>query len=93
MQLCSGDDFGCSQSTIRRAISDTLTALSAPEIVARFIKFPFEPQAIQRNATAFYRIARFHGVVGVIDGTHVRIVAPTENVVDYVNIEQRKFGR
>ena len=85
MQLCSSDDFGCSQSTISKTIAETVAALSAPEIVARFIKFPLQPQDIQRNAAAFYRIAHFPGVVGVIDGTHVRIVAPTENEVDYVN--------
>jgi hypothetical protein len=33
----------------------------------------------------FYTIARFPGVVGAIDGTHVQIIAPSEYENEYVN--------
>lgn len=33
----------------------------------------------------FHRIAQFPNVVGAIDGTHVRIIAPTEFEASYVN--------
>ena len=29
--------------------------------------------------------ANFHGVIGLVDGTHVRIQRPCENEADYVN--------
>ena len=40
---------------------------------------------IQNNQAAFYRLAHFPGVVGVIDCTHIRIIAPSENEADFVN--------
>ncbi len=40
---------------------------------------------MQPQKTAFMHIAGFPGVVGVIDGTHVRIIAPSEDEDAYVN--------
>ena len=85
MQQCSSDEFGVSQSSVSKTITETLMALSAPEIVERFIKFPLDAAEIRQNQAQFYQIARFPGVVGVIDCTHVRIIAPKDNEVDYVN--------
>ncbi|KAK3521666.1 hypothetical protein QTP70_015599, partial [Hemibagrus guttatus] len=33
----------------------------------------------------FHRIAEFPNVVGCIDGTHIPIIAPSENEADFVN--------
>ena len=33
----------------------------------------------------FYELAHFPGVVGLVDGTHVRIQKPSEHEADYVN--------
>ena len=33
----------------------------------------------------FYEIAHFPGVLGLVDGTHIRIQKPSENEADYVN--------
>ncbi|KAK4307202.1 hypothetical protein Pmani_021018 [Petrolisthes manimaculis] len=85
MQLCNADDFGLSQPTISRAISQTVDALTAPHIITRFIDFPTNPMEIQRIQADFYRIAGFPGVVGAIDGTHVKIVAPHDYEEVYVN--------
>ena len=33
----------------------------------------------------FYELANLHGVLGLVDGTHVRTQKPSENEADYVN--------
>ena len=33
----------------------------------------------------FYEIAHFPGVVGLVDGTHIRIQRPSEIEADYIN--------
>ena len=35
--------------------------------------------------TKFYEIAHFPGVLGLADGTHIRIQRPSENEADYVD--------
>ncbi len=85
MQMCNGDDLGPSQSTISCVINDTLNALTSPSIVQQFVQFPVNVRDIQRKQAAFMNIAGFPGVIGVIDGTHVRITAPHDNEAEYVN--------
>lgn len=85
MQLCSGDSFGLHQSTISRIIQRVTTALVKPDIVRRFIAFPMNAETIRKHQADFFGIAGFPGVVGAIDGTHVRIIAPSEHEVEYVN--------
>jgi len=58
-------------------------------VTGRFIKFPLKTQEIHEKEAAFYRIPSVPGVVSVIDCTHVKIIAPKENEVDYVNIKQQ----
>lgn len=84
MQLCNADDLGVSQQTVSRVITEALEALSAPHIINRFLKFPANHQQHQIKAD-FYDIAGFPDVVGAIDGTHIRIVRPTEFEAEYVN--------
>jgi len=69
MQQCSSEDLGLSQPSTSRAINQTLTALLQPHIVTR----------------AFMDIAEYPDAVGVIDGTHVRIIAPSEDEAVLVN--------
>ena len=49
-----------------------------------FIRFPVGQEA-NRESHGFQRIVGFPNVVGLIDGTHVRIQAPTENEDSYEN--------
>ena len=70
MQLCNGDDFGLSQPSISRVISQTLDALSSSDILRQFVSFPVEAREIQTLQSQFMQIARFPGIVGTIDGTH-----------------------
>ncbi|XP_059380106.1 putative nuclease HARBI1 [Carassius carassius] len=85
MQQCSSDDLGLSQPSVSRVITQTITALSEPLIVSEFISFPLDIPTLQAQKTAFMNIAGFPGVVGVIDGTHIRIIAPSEDEDVYVN--------
>ncbi|XP_033753051.1 putative nuclease HARBI1 [Pecten maximus] len=82
MQLCNGDDFGVSQPTVSRVVTQFINALTMPQIVARFIKFPRSDAEVRLNQIGFHAIAGFPGIVGVIDGTHIRIVAPSQNEAD-----------
>lgn len=85
MQLCNGDDLGLSQQATSKVISQTLDALVTPAFISRFIKFPTRQGEVQQNQADFMQIAGFPGVVGVIDGTHIRIVAPREYEAEFVN--------
>ncbi|KAK4329427.1 hypothetical protein Pmani_000185 [Petrolisthes manimaculis] len=85
MQLCNSDDLGPSQQTISRVIKETLDALSSRPILAQFINFPITPQETQRKKIEFMQIAGFPGVIGVIDGKHIRITSPKEFAAEYVN--------
>ncbi|XP_044049156.1 putative nuclease HARBI1 [Siniperca chuatsi] len=85
MQQCHADDLGLSQPSISRTIMETIMALSAPHIVTRFIDFPTTLRVIQQKQTQFMQIASFPGVIGVIDGTHIKITATSVNENVYVN--------
>lgn len=85
MQLCNADDFGITQPTISRVITQTLVALTQPQVYTQFVKFPRTAQEIRTKQAQFYQIARFPGVAGAIDGTHIKIIAPVENENIYVN--------
>ena len=71
-----GDTVGLPKSTVSKAL------VSKKE---EFINFPTEPAEVQDVKRGFYEKGGFPGVVGCIDGTHVRIQAPNKNENDYVN--------
>ncbi|XP_042617312.1 putative nuclease HARBI1 [Cyprinus carpio] len=85
MQQCTSDDLGPSQSTVSRVLNTTVAALTTPDIVRQFIDFPTDLQTIWQKQADFMRIAGFPAVVVTIDGTHVRIIAPTVNEETYIN--------
>lgn len=85
MQLCTSDDLGLSQPTVSRIITQTLDALSSNDVLCQFIKFPVTPYDTQRKKVEFMEIGDMPDVIGVIDGTHVQIVAPKEYEYAYVS--------
>ncbi|XP_063881593.1 putative nuclease HARBI1 [Scylla paramamosain] len=85
MQLCNSDDFGTTQSTISRVIMQTHEALTQGDICWRFVGFAFTQLEVQRKQAEFIKVAGFPGVVGVVDGTNIRIIAPQEHEIEYVN--------
>lgn len=85
MQLCSGDNFNVDQSTVSRVIQRVTNSLNNPNCVKRFISFPITADVIRKHQADFYAVARFPGVVGAIDGTHIRIIRPSTHEPEFVN--------
>ncbi|XP_062596055.1 putative nuclease HARBI1 [Saccostrea cucullata] len=77
-----GDTLGFDKSTVSRTIKIVTEAL-----VARADTFIQWPDATTKSSikTGFYRLAGFPNVVGCIDGTHVRIQAPSHDENSFVN--------
>ncbi|WAQ98996.1 HARB1-like protein [Mya arenaria] len=79
IQLNDCDIHGVSQPTVSRVLGEMLNVLSDPRLVRQFISFPTDAADLRRNATIFEGIANFPKLMGLIDGTHIRIRAPSEN--------------
>jgi hypothetical protein len=78
-----GDTMGFHKWSVSRSVRDVSEALT--NVSPRFIKWPSTDDEKSSNKKGFYAIARFPGVIGAIDGTHVRIMAPSEHESVYVN--------
>ena len=78
-----GDTVGVDKSTVSRAVHDVSQLLSAKQ--SMFIKWPTTAAVINENKNGFYRRRRFPGIIGCIDGTQIRIIAPSKNESDFVN--------
>ncbi|XP_053407669.1 putative nuclease HARBI1 isoform X2 [Mercenaria mercenaria] len=78
--IVTADLHGVSRSSVSRAVSQFTDQLCGR--MQDFIPFPEDKQACQRQ---FFNIAGFPNVVGVVDGTQIRIQGPTEHEEDYVN--------
>ena len=77
-----GDTFGYDKSTVSRLVEDVTDAPLAKR--NDFIKWPAENNQ-KRTKCAFYDVASFPNVIGRIDCTHVKIVAPSEDEPAFVN--------
>lgn len=74
-----GQDFmSClSQTSIHRSIHEVTDILN--EIWSDYVFFPDEhEQATVKEG--FYEIASFPGVIGLIDGSHIKIIAPNRDI-------------
>ena len=77
-----GDTVGLPKSSVSRAVKDVSLALAQKQ--NEFISWP-SPAELQEVKRGFYDKGGFPGVIGCVDGTHVRIQAPTANENDFVN--------
>lgn len=75
----------CHSVLLVKRLSKTLDALSSIDILSGFITFPHAVDAVERKKAKFLHIAQFLGVIGVIDCTHIRTVAPKQEEAAYVN--------
>ncbi|CAC5398858.1 HARBI1 [Mytilus coruscus] len=75
-----GDTIGLHKGTVSRIVSDVLTSLCNKR--DEFIKWP---RNVDETRGDFYRLSGFPNVLGAIDGTHVRIQAPSEDEPSFVN--------
>ena len=70
-----GDTLGLPKSSVSRIITDVSQALACKQ--SEFILWPSRPEEIQVKR-GFFDKGRFPGVIGCVDGTHVKIQAPTK---------------
>lgn len=75
--------IGMAQQTMSNTIREV--ALALEHIAPRWIKFPTNDQEKQAVQLEFMQRFGFPGVIGVIDGTHVAILQPTEDEHLYFN--------
>nr|XP_034305633.1 putative nuclease HARBI1 [Crassostrea gigas] len=78
-----GDTLGFRKSSVSRSVRDVSQALT--DVSLKFIKWPSTTREKMAIKKGFYGIAGFPAVIGAVDGTHVRIIAPSEHESVYVN--------
>ena len=69
-------------ATICQSCHKSINALSRPHTIQQFNRFPLENQKLHRIKANFMAIA---GVVAAIDGTHIKIIAPSTYEDVFVN--------
>ncbi|XP_054741540.1 putative nuclease HARBI1 [Anastrepha obliqua] len=77
-------DVGLAQSSFCKALADVLFIFEQ-YLCPRWIQFPVTAEEKSKIATAFYTKHKIPSVVGCVDGTHVKIIAPSENSHLYYN--------
>lgn len=85
-QSVVGDTLHFSKSTSNTAIWKVINAIVRRS--EQFILFPNEEQlpAIKRG---FFEKANFPNVVGLVDGTHVKVIVPKD--IEYVYVNRKSF--
>jgi len=76
------DKFNVAQSTAHVIIMQALQNVCS--IASRFIRWPTQCEK-QAGARVFSRITQLEGVIGAIDGCHIRIQRPHIHGMDYMN--------
>lgn len=79
---CVSDRFNIGKATAWRSVRKVVHALY--KRAASFIKWPSHEE-VQANVDMIQRRYGFPGVVGAIDGTHIKITGPKHNRAAYVN--------
>lgn len=74
-----GDFVGVHNSTASRIIVKVSEAIAS--LSRQFINMPKNDTESDNMNREFYNIARFPGVIGTIDCTHVRILSPGKQIV------------
>ena len=77
-----GDTTGVDKSTVSRIVRNV--SLELASLAPRFITWPNEEES-STIKSEFYKISGFPGVVGCIDGIHVKIQAPSDIEAAFVN--------
>ena len=83
-----GDTMGFDKSTVSRAINNVTNALVLHK--DKFIKWP-NPAETPESKQNFFLRGGFPGVIGCVDGTHVRIQAPWGSLWVHFEFAFKKF--
>jgi hypothetical protein len=78
-----GDTFGIDIATVSRVVTDVTDVLF--DIRDRVIIFPTTDRHKHQIKQGFFAIAGFPSVISAIDGTHIRIQAPSQYEDQFVN--------
>jgi hypothetical protein len=76
-QIKIADALGISQSSVSRSIKIVTTGLAKK--VNEYVKFPVTNVARRSCQAGFFQLAGFPGVVSCIDGTHVKVLKPSQD--------------
>lgn len=82
-QIVCGDTIHIDQATACCAVHRFLT--SFVKHVNQFIKFPRNQEALNTIKDEFYHVSNFPIVVGLVDGTHVKLIPPSKDKEAYKN--------
>ena len=84
-----GPTFNVGKSTVIEAVQDVVNALF--DASDQFIKFPTTPAETAASIETFRENTRSElvNVAGAINGTHIKIIAPRENALDYFSRYQQ----
>ena len=81
--MVNADVHRLSRSSISNTTRDVTHCLNM--VSNQYIKMPTDQVELNTNMQGFHNIADFPNDVGAIDGTHIRIKNPSEDVHLYVN--------
>ena len=79
--LTIGPTFNVGKSTVIEAVQDVVEALY--ELRDDHIKFPETLAELNPSIQSFEELSALPNIVGAIDGSHVRIKAPSDSAADY----------
>ncbi|CAG2229820.1 HARBI1 [Mytilus edulis] len=82
-QLVNADVHNISKSSVSNITRDVTQCLV--RVCQQYVVMPTDPVELQSVMQGFYNVANFPNVVGAIDGTHIRIRAPSVDEHIYVN--------
>ena len=82
LQLDVSDIFGISKPTVCRIVHNVSNIVSATK--NEYVKFDNWSEAVMTKL-AFLRMAGFPKVIGCMDCTHVKMIAPTVNEHEFIN--------
>lgn len=84
-----GPTFNIGKTTVIEAVQDVVNALF--DVSDQFIKFPIRPAETAASIETFcdHTLSELVNVAGAIDRTHIKIIAPHENVLDYFSCYQQ----
>ena len=87
-QNSSKDDINVSHPTVSKVLSNFMDSLISKK--ESFIYIPNDSDEVT-SKQQFYSLARFPGIIGAIDGSHVPIIAPKKDEHLFVNRKNFHF--
>ena len=82
-----GPVFNVGKSTVIEAVQDVVKGLY--ELRDEYVKFPETIAEVSSLIATFGDLTNLPNVVGVIDGSHIRIKAPNDSAPDYFSLYQQ----